>query len=100
MHSVGSHFKCMRPVQKVLVWIQPQAIALCCRVQIWKDLRVTDENVDVEAFTMIYLKHKSGAAAKTPAIEKFKVRVRLVDIDTDWSKNFFPIGSSGQPSGC
>lgn len=38
-------------------------------------LSIINENVDVEAFTMISLEHKSGAAAKRPAIEKFKVEL-------------------------
>lgn len=46
-------FQRMRPVRNIFIWVHLQGIALCCRVQIWEDLRIIDKNVDIEAFTMV-----------------------------------------------
>jgi len=45
------------------LWVPLQDIALCCRVQIWEDLRIIDENIDIDAFTIVYLEYKGGVTA-------------------------------------
>lgn len=62
----------MRPIGNIFIWVDLQGVALRCRIEIWEGLRIIDENIDVEAFTMADLEHESVASAERPAIEDFE----------------------------
>jgi len=40
------------------------------RVQVWKDLEIVDENVDVKALAMFDLEHQGRSAAEAPSIQQ------------------------------